>query len=125
MNNTPTPPKPHQHVRFFHIYFSETGTEAYLISCRIVSNSKTRTKYMTSHMFPVLPQTLVFPKASSLLFSTLFWNNVPLAEVSLHRHVFPAFIPFFFPLLNPSQHCTHHSAIYIIFTNIMTKIQFK
>jgi len=87
---------PPLYVRFFHIYLSETGTEVYLISHRIASNSKTRTKYTTSQMLPTLPHTLVFPKANSLLSSILSWNSVPLAEVSLHRNVFPPFTLLFF-----------------------------
>lgn len=57
-----TPKKPQYPLIYLdcHIYSSETETD------RIVSNSKTRTKYLRSNRFPILPQTLAFPKASSL-----------------------------------------------------------
>lgn len=74
--------------RLCYIYSSKPETD------RVVSNSKKRTKYMTSNQFPVLSFILVFPKASSLN----LWIWFPWLKFHYTEMLFIHSSQLFFPL---------------------------
>lgn len=118
-HKTPKVPSPHMSGSSPFTYQKQEWKPIW--SHRVVSNSKTRTKYKTSHGSLSLPCTSVLKPA---LYCSPHVSECCSLGSSVMTQMFPTIRPIFFFLI-PSQYCTHHSGIYIIFTHLMAKLKFK